>query len=77
MPTGDELRALADLVDRLDEVETEARDAKTAYRAAPGDAAAKARHGAASQALNDARAAARGDRPLTVGGDAVVTPEEV
>lgn len=75
MPTADELRAQADALDRFEEIETEARAAKDAYRDAPGDAAARARHRAASQALNDARAAARGDRPI-VGGDAVATPEE-
>jgi vacuolar-type H+-ATPase subunit E/Vma4 len=75
MPTADELRAQADALDRFEEIEAEAREAKDAYRAAPGDPAAKARHRAASKALNDARAVARGDRPL-VGGDAVADPEE-
>lgn len=53
------LRALADQLDFIEALATEARDAKTAYQADPSDPKAKAAHRAASQALNDARDSVR------------------
>lgn len=50
-----QLRELAEHNERLAALEEEAAGAKAAYRGAPDDSGAKARHRAASQALNDAR----------------------
>ncbi|MEV8638087.1 hypothetical protein AB0395_41190 [Streptosporangium sp. NPDC051023] len=50
-----QLRELAEHNERLAELEEEAQAAKEAYRSSPDDSAAKTRHRAASQALNDAR----------------------
>ena len=70
MATSDELRAQADRIDRYDALVEEAAAAKAAYRAAPGDPDAKARHRRAAQELNDTRTVMRGERSI-VGGDAV------
>lgn len=50
-----QLRELAEHNEHLAGLEEEAAEAKAAYRDNPDDPEAKARHKAASQALNDAR----------------------
>lgn len=65
-----QLRAQIAALENTGEAEAEAVAAKEAYRDKP-TAKNKGRHRAASQALADARQAARALRPgMTVGGDA-------
>jgi siroheme synthase (precorrin-2 oxidase/ferrochelatase) len=59
-----ELRALADNLDRIGELEETAAQAKAAYRDDPTSEEAKAAHQEAAAALNSARAEARGSRVM-------------